>query len=310
MVATPDYDIFPEQLSGANGDLAGIRFGADARHIPLGIDPASIYDLTDLPRGRDLAQLSFEGRALASTERERRGWGPTPGRLDDGPTGPCRVAVRAEGGDRHGAEPPPRDGDRALLGLRHGVGEDEGAAVGPAGGDSGEGRAAGGGMGDLMRALGGAGSSGDGPMRGADARAAAGSSGEDSRTLAVQFDEQGSRVRSFASAVADSSEDKRDEWPLRGPRTAAWVCKFMEKQHRTPTNHHHHVWRATCKLSAGDAGVAQHECLCRALEGGARFDQLTLYNSVIVETTVRQVQRMEEKHKGRMCAEPRADGVR
>lgn len=47
--------------------------------------------------------------------------------------------------------------------------------------------------------------------------------------------------------------------------------------------------------------MAVHETLCRALEGGASFDQVNLYNSIMVETIVRKIQLVEERHKDRMA---------
>ena len=117
--------------------------------------------------------------------------------------------------------------------------------------------------------------------------------------MAVAFDEQGQRHRSWKSVCDESSEDAWEDWPVRGPRTVQWVARFIERAHRTPTNHHT-TWRSLCRLQATDAGVAEHETLCRALEALGSYDQINVCNSAAAEVLVRKLQVIEEKHRDRL----------
>ena len=58
---------------------------------------------------------------------------------------------------------------------------------------------------------------------------------DDARTLAVLFDEQGERYRSWRKAVRNLSEHFYEDWPLEGPKTTLWLTKHIERTGGTLT---------------------------------------------------------------------------
>jgi hypothetical protein len=73
VVATPDWDIFIEQLDAGNPDFEGLRYGDAAGTLPVGLAAQPMYAFALRPSGADLAGLLFEGAAHARTERLARG---------------------------------------------------------------------------------------------------------------------------------------------------------------------------------------------------------------------------------------------
>ena len=128
--------------------------------------------------------------------------------------------------------------------------------------------------------------------------AAAGSSGDDVRTLAVKFDEQGKRHRDFRSGVLEMTQDLFDDYPIKGPRCLLWGLKFMLEHGNSPTGWHA-KWKSDLKLQITDPGVETHDTLCRLFQYGTCYDQLNLGNCVIAETMMRELMFVEEKHKDR-----------
>jgi hypothetical protein len=68
VVATPDYDVFTEQLDTANPDLVAFRMATVAGALPLGIQAAQTYRFAALSAA-DEAALIAEGAAVAVQER-------------------------------------------------------------------------------------------------------------------------------------------------------------------------------------------------------------------------------------------------
>lgn len=282
VVLSPDYDIFPEQLSIGNTDLAAIRFRADSRAIPLGIAADSLYDFNEYPRGRDLAHLTFEGRALAAAERavdvveKRPGQSQAVSPVQSAAEQSLRASARC--GELPDAWPPPPPAEAMWL-----------ARSGP-----------------LMKTaslepgawtiLCGRWVERSQEALPAEERTAPGRSRCSTTTMAPGCGPSPAPSRTPPRTSGRSG-------PFGGRVRRPWCASSLRSSTAPPTNHHQ-VWRTTCKLSVSDAGLAEHECLCRALEGGACFDQINLYKSVLVETLVRKLQLIEEKHKDRMCAGP------
>jgi hypothetical protein len=72
VVATPDYDVYTEQLDSANPDLVSFRLAAVPGVLPIGIDMAQTYRFAALSAA-DEAALIVEGAAVAFQERSALG---------------------------------------------------------------------------------------------------------------------------------------------------------------------------------------------------------------------------------------------
>lgn len=79
VIATPDWDIFIEQLDAGNADLEGLRFGDAAGTLPVGLAAQPMYAFALKPAGLELAGLIREGEAHSRTERLARGLVGAPG---------------------------------------------------------------------------------------------------------------------------------------------------------------------------------------------------------------------------------------
>ena len=82
------------------------------------------------------------------------------------------------------------------------------------------------------------------------------------------------------------------DWPVSGPRTVAWVCRFLTHLGRTPTEHHR-GWKALLKLQDSSWGVDIHRLALEVLETSGCYDQLNLPNIAGIEKLLREAQFVE-----------------
>ncbi|CAK0848746.1 unnamed protein product, partial [Prorocentrum cordatum] len=130
--------------------------------------------------------------------------------------------------------------------------------------------------------------------RGAAAAAAA---PVDARIQPVTYDLQGQRHADYRSAVMGMTEGAFPDWPVRGPRTALWVLKFMEAHGGTPTGRHSR-WLSETRLQGTEPGVDEHERACRTLERMVIYDQLNVANLASGEMLARSERDLARKKKG------------
>ena len=116
----------------------------------------------------------------------------------------------------------------------------------------------------------------------------------DVRVLPVRYDHNGQRYRDFRSVADVCHTLAWDDWPVPGPRTAAWVLKFMIGRAGGPLGWHA-MWRANGRLQESDPWVLQHEALCRILETSGSYDQLDLCANASSEILCRQIQICEDQ---------------
>ncbi|CAK0841610.1 unnamed protein product [Prorocentrum cordatum] len=148
------------------------------------------------------------------------------------------------------------------------------------------------GLGGLVAALG-------GPAAGAPAGAAgAGGHVQDARVLPVVCDAMGNRRREFREAVLACREDQWAGWPVRGPRTALWVLRYIIEHGGTPTGMHSR-WRSEARLQEHEPGVQEHERSCQALEELICYDQCNGANLAAVELLVRNIQVQQGRYRDR-----------
>ncbi|CAK0823709.1 unnamed protein product, partial [Prorocentrum cordatum] len=117
----------------------------------------------------------------------------------------------------------------------------------------------------------------------------------DARVLPVRYSPSGERLRSWANVAESVNESAIDHWPVKGPRTAQWVARFMARRNTGPEDHHR-WWRSTTRLNASDWGVAEHGQLCWYLEAAGSVDQLDLSNLVVMEKIARRLQTIEYQY--------------
>ncbi len=120
----------------------------------------------------------------------------------------------------------------------------------------------------------------------------------DARTLSVKYDKSGTPCRDYKEAVELCSETEIQGFIVRGPRTAAWVLRFLAEQ-GSPIQRHTR-FKVEARLSSTDPGVSQHENLCKLLQVGLTFDQLDMTNLAMVELMCRELQMIEEKYSDRL----------
>ncbi|CAK0789434.1 unnamed protein product [Prorocentrum cordatum] len=97
----------------------------------------------------------------------------------------------------------------------------------------------------------------------------------DARILGITTDARGQRYKDFRGAVNGMTQNTYPDWPIRGPRTAWWVCRFM-------------------------LGVPEHEQARRLLETSARHDQVNVPDVAAAELAARSLQLIEEKYRDRL----------
>ena len=116
----------------------------------------------------------------------------------------------------------------------------------------------------------------------------------------MRYNAQGYPCRDFRDAVEICSEVEIPGFLVRGPRTAQWVLRFMAEQ-GTPIQRHTR-FKSEANLQQADAGVAQHEQLCKLLHTAISFDQLDGCNCAVVELICREIQMIEDKYSERLLA--------
>lgn len=77
VVATPDFDLFIEQLDFTNPALDGLRLPGAGQ--AMGVGAGNVYTFAAIPDGTERAALVQEGARMAAMERVRRGLPPVPG---------------------------------------------------------------------------------------------------------------------------------------------------------------------------------------------------------------------------------------
>ena len=121
----------------------------------------------------------------------------------------------------------------------------------------------------------------------------------DARVLAICREPGGRRWRAFRDGVEALTETDWEAWPLTGPRTVLWCCKFIIDVDGTPRARHTR-WVHESGLGPGDIGVADHETGLRALEFAVCFDQINVPELAALELIMRKVQLAELKNRERI----------
>jgi len=120
----------------------------------------------------------------------------------------------------------------------------------------------------------------------------------DARCLAVRS-AGGERWRDWASVARECQEIEMDNWPVEGPRSAAWVVGYLARMGHGGPEGYHRWWRMVSRLSLVDWGVAEHAQLLRYLQLAGCWDQLDVSNLAVVEAICRRLQLIEYQYRER-----------
>ena len=120
--------------------------------------------------------------------------------------------------------------------------------------------------------------------------------GRDARTLPVITGAAG-RLRGWRSVVADSREEKLDDFPVKGPRTSKWCAEYQMRDGGPIL--HHELWKSRRRLQVTDWGVATHEVLSQVVEYLGGRDQCNIYNLSGAEIAYRHLQLVERHYDDR-----------
>lgn len=128
---------------------------------------------------------------------------------------------------------------------------------------------------------------------GSSAPRAAGAA-EDARTHPVLFGPDEVRHREFREASSLCATSDFPDWPIKGPRTAAWWIQAVAEGASTPMGHHT-KFVAHFRLGAGDPVALAHESYSRPIQHMVCYDQLDITNIAAAELAIRQLQLLEER---------------
>ena len=130
---------------------------------------------------------------------------------------------------------------------------------------------------------------------------------DDLRVLPVRYSAEGKRERAFSDAVARCTTTTFADFPVRGPRTAAWCFKHILSNGLTPTGRHS-KFKADGNMTEAMEGVEMHRILMLIVELFLTYDQLNLSELAGGEELMRVLQLLEEGKKDRFIRVGGKDG--
>jgi hypothetical protein len=312
VVASPDLDLFVEQIDNANVDLDGVRVAPAAGTLPIGLPGPgmSLYGFAPLSAAV-MAQLMSEGAEQAQIERESRGLGGAAAGVPVGaaalpvavPAGPAPalaivavpVGAPAAAAPVAGAGPAGRlprvvaAGGRWVLDepiVGHEVGEEFNLPLGAVQ------------LGN--RALVSIGSEvvvlkqlAAGASVDAYAQARRALLNDDIRILPSS----GRRPRTLAQAVELMTKSTRDNMPLSpltSPDTQVYFLESTINSGQQSLIARDSKWKAESGVNAKSQIAYEHGLISRALEYGATIDGLNLKNLVMADLLMKRLQLHEE----------------
>ena len=104
-------------------------------------------------------------------------------------------------------------------------------------------------------------------------------------------------VLSWRDVAERVEEVDTPDWPLNGPRTVTWICRFIERRGGGGPNAYHQWWQQSKFLKSDTPAVKLHGLLCEALEFAATYDCLDDTNLVCFERLLREVQQIEHDYR-------------
>eukprot|EP00974_Lingulodinium_polyedra_P113101 10947431-Lingulodinium_polyedra.AAC.1 len=99
----------------------------------------------------------------------------------------------------------------------------------------------------------------------------------DVRVLPVLYDKSEERWRSLATAYDEGVEVDFLDWPLQGPRSAAYIMKVLKRDQLNFLTQSDE-WARKSGVPAGSRSVHEHKVLSRALHLLVTYDQVNIMN--------------------------------
>ena len=121
----------------------------------------------------------------------------------------------------------------------------------------------------------------------------------DARVLSIRESPSEGRHLQFRDAVGELSTTDWAKFPISGPRTTEWVCRFIRDQDIAPRSRHV-KWRAEVRLDPSDQSVLEHEFCSRVLQLAVQYDQLNVSELACMELICRKLQMAEYRHRERV----------
>ncbi|CAE6921808.1 unnamed protein product [Symbiodinium sp. CCMP2592] len=274
VVVTPDGDVFVEDLTLSNDDLAGLRLGGPNGGNPVGIRGASIYALPAFTAAR-LATFEREADALMAQEAA------VPAGLPPvvQPAAAAAAALAPASGGNFDAETLYWMAAEAVEDVKYGD------AVANVGAFASEGAKA-------VHTLPSGASLFVQCIRGRGRESFLGRPAEwDNRVLPVSIDGRGMPECSLKECAQRSAEAPVT-WKLSGPRTAKWCLAYLAVE-ALGLEGHHERFRQLVKVDAGNWGVQEHFQLSMVLKHALQTDQFDGCNNLCIEVIFRRLQTIE-----------------
>ena len=266
-MATPDQDVFAEELSILNTDLKGIRVKPSPNTLPPGVPVHQVYSLPAFTPAQ-IATLRSEAQQVLTQERAARGMPAAGGVAVIPPDGRgveagqlYWLAAEKKGTIKFGDMVPnvadaPTDGAKAIHTLSDGHQIFVECVIGD--------------KVDEFRS-----------------RPAL----WDNRVVSIEKDAMG-RSETSLKTVAKKSEEVEMNWVLTGPRTARWCLAYLVTEDLGLEGHHER-FRTLCKLDSSSWGIQEHYQLTMTLKYAIQNDQVNPYNNLFCEVIFRRLQTIE-----------------
>jgi hypothetical protein len=121
-------------------------------------------------------------------------------------------------------------------------------------------------------------------------------SGDDVRTLWIEYDEQGERYKPWRTVVAESSTHHFNDWTLEGPPTQLTVAKLMERTGGDPKLWMA-KWQQQLKLDENDRVMHEVRSLVGILHYMGCYDQLNIGALQSAECACRRLQGIVDAYR-------------
>lgn len=289
IILTPDLDYYAEDLQPANPELSNFVHVNDGS-LPAGIPPAQIYAFADMS-ARDYGHYMQLGRLERDAELQARGLpayvAPVVGAgglaVGGAPVSEWVLAEMVEGkkiGDRVVvANNMPQLNDYGLHQLVDGGGVNRTVLVKKVSPDD---------LGSFCDERIKLARSSEG-LEGEDQIAA-----EDVRTMSIQYNGNGERMRSFKESVGDMTQCAFEDFPLE-PRTCLDYLRAVGSLSESCYGQHL-AWVQQAKIPDGNRAIHEDEVLARVMDACIMYDCLNPANLACMELVARRRQLIAQAH--------------
>ena len=278
VIATPDRDVYVEELGLGNADFRGVRAQGPDGGLPAGLRASQVYTLPVFSAAETAAINSEADQVLADEQAAAVLVAAAP----------AVAAGAGAAGAAVVAQPGPVIFDENTLywvaaetlgAVKYG---DAVAAVAAAASEGAK----------AVQRLAGGENLFVHCIRGRDrASFLRKPGGMDPRTLEVHLDGLGKPEISLKDLSTRCSEEKA-QWSLNGPRTRKWCVNYLAVEGLGFEGHHERFCQL-CKVDASSWGIQEHFQVSMMLKHAPQVDQLKGHNLLSVEMTFRRLQTIE-----------------